>query len=442
MRQFAAIWAGQLVSVVGSALSAFVIGVFVYLDTGSVTQFVLIQFCAAVPGILVSPVAGVITDRWDRKRIMLAADLGAGLATAVLLMLVTTDSLSVWPIYLTTALSSACNSFHVIAYTSLVPALVPKKHLGRVNGLMQITQGVQIAAPLVAGALLALVGLRGVLIIDLVSMAVAVTTLAVTRLPAEAVRPVPSAKAPQGFSAGLRYLRGRRGLVDLVVVFCAFNFLFAIAGGLVQPLILSFSGPATLGVLMAAGGSGLFVGSLVMAAWGGPKRRIDGVYLGLVLGGLFLVLHSLYPSPWLIGIAAPCFLFTLPLMNTACMTLIQTKVDPEVLGRVLGAVRMLATSATPIAFLLIGPLTDGVFEPLMADGGALAGSFGAVIGTGDGRGIALIFLVVGVLMFAVAAYAWTRPRLRNIEAEIPDAVADEPAPAPALTVERKEPARD
>ena len=430
MNKFGVIWAGQLVSVIGSALSAFVIGVWVYLGTGSVTQFVLIQFCAAVPGILVSPVAGVLTDRWDRKRIMLAADLGAGLATAILLTLVTADALTVWPIYLTTALSSACNSFHLVAFNALVPSLVPKKHLGRVNGLMQITQGVQIAAPLVAGALLGLVGLRGVLIIDLVSMAVAVTTLAVTRLPQAVV--VPSDKAPSGLTAGLRYLRGKAGLVDLVVVFCAFNFLFAIAGGLVQPLILSFSSPATLGVLMAAGGSGLFVGSLVMAAWGGPKRRIDGVYLGLVLGGIFLVLHSLHPSPWLIGIAAPCFLFTLPLMNTTCMTLIQTKVDPAVLGRVLGAVRMLVTAATPIAFLLIGPLSDGVFEPLMADDGPLAGSFGAVIGTGDGRGIALIFLVVGVLMFAVAAYAWTRPRLRNIDAEIPDAIVES----------EKEPARD
>jgi MFS transporter, DHA3 family, macrolide efflux protein len=430
MNRFAVIWAGQLVSVVGSALSAFVIGVWVYLDTGSVTQFVLIEFCAAVPGILLSPVAGALADRWDRKRIMLVADLGAGLATAILLALVASDALTVWPIYLTTALSSACNAFHLVAYSALVPSLVPKKHLGRVNGLMQITQGVQIAAPLVAGALLGLVGLRGVLVIDLVSMAVAVTTLAVTRIPQSEV--VPGDEVPSGFFAGLRYLRGRRGLVELVVVFCAFNFLFAIAGGLVQPLILSFSGPATLGVLMAAGGSGLFVGSLVMAAWGGPKRRIDGVYLGLVLGGIFLVLHSLHPSPWLIAVAAPCFLFTLPLVNTTAMTLVQTKVDPAVLGRVLGAVRMLATAATPIAFLLIGPLSDGVFEPLMADDGALAGSFGAVIGTGDGRGIALIFLVVGVLMLAVAAYAWTRPRLRNIDVEIPDAVGEP----------EKEPARD
>lgn len=437
MRKFALVWLGQLVSVVGSALSAFVVGVWVYLETGSVTQFVLIQFCAVVPGILASPVAGLITDRWNRRRIMVSADLGAGASTAVLLTLVTTDSLGVWPIYLTTAVTATCNAFHLIAFTALVPALVPKRHLGRINGLMQITQGVQIAAPLVAGALLALVGLRGVLLIDLVAMAVAVSTLLAARLPAAAIKPEPTER-PEGIGAGLRYLRGRPGLVNLVVVFALWNFVFAIAGGLVQPLILSFSSPATLGALMAAGGSGLFIGSLVMTAWGGPKRRVDGIYLGLVLGAIFLVLHSLHPSAWLIAIAAPAFLFTLPLMNTACTTLIQTKVDPAVLGRVLGAVRMISQAAMPFAFLLIGPLSDGVFEPLMAADGALAGSVGALIGVGEGRGIALIFMVAGVLMLALAGHAYSRPRLRNIDVEIPDAIPDETSRPPRA--EEREPA--
>ncbi len=194
-----------------------------------------------------------------------------------------------------------------------------------------------------------------------------------------------------------------------------------------QPLILSFADPATLGVLMAAGGSGMFLGGLVMGAWGGPKRRVLGIYSGLGLGGVFLILHSLAPSPWLIAVAAPAFLFTLPLMNTSCITLIQTKVDPEVLGRVLAVVRVLSTAAMPVAYLLIGPITDGIAEPLMAEGGALAGTIGAVIGTGDGRGIALVFLIVGVLMLALTGYAWSRPRLRAVD-ELPDAPTPERTP--------------
>jgi len=430
--RFGTIWLGQLVSVIGSALSAFVLGVWVYQGTGSVTQFVLIQFCAILPGILVSPVAGVVTDRFDRRRIMVAADCGAGLATAVVTGLVAAGALEVWHIYLAAAFSSMCNAFHAIAYTAVVPALVGKRQLGRVNGLMQITSGVQIAAPLVAGALLGLVGLRGVLLIDLASMAFAVVTLLTARLPEAAVRPAPApdaraVRARDEIGAGLAYLRGRPGLLGLVVVFGIYNFLFAIAGGTVQPLILSFSSPATLGALMFAGGSGLFVGSLVMGAWGGPKRRIDGVYLGLGLGGIFLVLHSLRPSPWLIAVVAPAFLFTLPVMNTACMTLLQTKVPAEVLGRVLAAVRMISQAAMPLAYLFIGPLTDGILEPLMAPDGPLAGSVGALIGTGEGRGIALIFLVDGLLLLALAAFAYSRPRIRRIDTELPDMI-DDPEP--------------
>ncbi|MEU7531475.1 MFS transporter [Saccharothrix sp. NPDC042600] len=419
MKRFAVVWAGQLVSVIGSALTAFVLGVWVYLGTGSVTQFVLIQFCAVVPGILLAPYAGALADRYDRRRIMLAADTGAGVVTALLLVSVSTDSLAVWQVYVASALTATLNSFHLIAYQALVPALVPAEHLGRVNGLMQLTQGVQIAAPLVAGALLGLVGLRGVLVIDVVSMVFAVAALLLARLPAGASGGR-GGGAP-GLGAGLRWLRGAPGLFTLCVVFGLWNFLFAVAGGLVQPLILSFSSPATLGVLMAAGGSGLFVGGLVMGAWGGPKRRVLGIYAGLGLGGVFLVLHSLAPSPWLIAVAAPAFLFTLPLMNTCCVTLLQTKVDKDVLGRVLGVVRTLSTAAMPVAYLVIGPLSDGVAEPLMAPDGALASSLGALIGTGEGRGIALIFLVVGVLMLALTAFAWSRPRLRTVD-DLPDAV--------------------
>ncbi|NUT99226.1 MAG: MFS transporter, partial [Saccharothrix sp.] len=380
------------------------------------------QFCAVVPGILLAPYAGALADRYDRRRIMLLADSGAGVVTALLLVAVSTDALAVWQIYVASALTATLNSFHLIAYQALVPALVPPKHLGRVNGLMQLTQGVQIAAPLVAGALLGLVGLRGVLVIDVVSMVFAVAALLLARLPAGASGSRGSGAS--GLGAGLRWLRGAPGLFTLCVVFGVWNFLFAVAGGLVQPLILSFSSPATLGVLMAAGGSGLFVGGLVMGAWGGPKRRVLGIYAGLGLGGLFLVLHGLAPSPWLIGVAAPAFLFTLPLMNTCCVTLLQTKVDKDVLGRVLGVVRTLSTAAMPIAYLVIGPLSDGVAEPLMAPDGALASSLGAVIGTGEGRGIALIFLVVGALMLALTAFAWSRPRLRTVD-DLPDAVVPE-----------------
>lgn len=429
---FAAIWLTQLLSVVGSALTAFVLGVEIYRRTGSVTLFALIALSAVLPGILVSPLAGVVTDRWDRRRIMVVGDCGAALATGAIALLVAADRLEVWHVYLATAAGAVFGTFHQLAYSAMVPTLVGARRLARVNGLTQVAQAVQIAAPLVAGALLGLIGLAGMIVADLTTFALALGTLLAVRLPAGAVRPArtgPAGSLRADIAVGLRYLGARPALLSLVVVFGLYNFLFGLAAVLVQPLILSFSGPATLGALMFAGGSGLFLGSVLMATWGGPRRRVDGIFLGLVLGGVFLVMHSLRPSAWLIAVAAPAFLFTLPLLNSTCLTLVQTKTDPAVLGRVLAAVRMVAQSAMPVAYLIAGPLADGVAEPLLRADGPLAGTVGRLIGTGDGRGIALVFLVDGLLMASLAAAAYARPRLRLIDDE-PDLLA-EPALATA-----------
>ncbi|WBB80944.1 MFS transporter [Micromonospora sp. WMMD882] len=428
-----AIWLAQLVSLIGSSLTGFVLGVWVYQRTGSVTQFSMIFLAATLPAVLVAPFAGALADRRDRRRLMLASDTLAAVGTAALAALVAADALAVWHIYLATALSAAASTVHQVAYQAMTPALVGKRHLGRFNGLMQVSRAVQIAAPLVAGVLVVTIGIGGVMAVDLVTFVVAAGTLLLVRLPAGVTRPAGSGPAEpvlRGAADGWRHLRERPGLLQLMVVFGGYNFLFGIAGVLVQPLILSFATADTLGVLMFAGGAGLFAGSLVMGAWGGPPRRIAAVCGGLAAGGAALVLHAAAPSAWLIGVVAPLFLFTLPIVNSSTMTLIQTKTEPSVLGRVLATARVVGDASVPLAYVLAGPLADGIFEPLLRPDGPLADSVGAVIGTGEGRGIALVFAVTGTLMVLLAATAWARPVLRGVD-DLPDAIPAAPAaPAP------------
>ncbi|GAB7044510.1 MULTISPECIES: MFS transporter [Catenuloplanes] len=423
-RLLVAIWLGQLASLIGSSLTAFVLGVWVYQRTGSVLQFSLIFLAATVPALLVAPPAGTAADSGDRRVLMLRADTAAAAGTLALALLVAADALAVWHIYLATALTAGASTVHQVAYQSMTPALVGTRHLARFNGFMQISRAVQIAAPLVAGALVVTIGIGGVLAIDLLTFAIAAGTLLLVRLPAAITRPPGDSTAarPRGGAAeGWRHLRARPGLLHLVVVFGVFNFLFGIAGVLIQPLILSFSDPATLGVLMFAGGAGLFAGSLVMGAWGGPRRRSRAVLGGLAGGGVALALHALAPSPWLIGVVAPLFLFTLPIVNSSTMTLLQLKTAPELLGRVTAAARVIGDAAVPLAYLLAGPLADAVAEPLMAPGGALADTAGAVIGTGPGRGIALLFVVSGLAMVLLAAITAATRTLRRAD-DLPDAV--------------------
>uniref|UniRef100_UPI000DE1A7C2 MFS transporter n=1 Tax=Nonomuraea lactucae TaxID=2249762 RepID=UPI000DE1A7C2 len=279
-RAFLAIWSSQLLSIVTSSVTGFVLGVWVFQRTGSATQFVTITLCAVLPEVLFSPLAGSLADRWDRRRLMMGADLGAALATGALALLLALGELQVWHVYLVTAVSAVFGTAQMAAYHSMVPLLVPKEQLGRANGMLQVADAVRIAAPLLAGALLVGVGLTGVVVIDLVTFAVSRLVLHLVPLPREVTRPgggTPVEPWLRDLAFGLRFLRARRGLLWLVGLLAAYNLFFGMAGVLVQPLILSFGSAALLGALMFAGGSGLFAGGLAMSAWGGPRRRVRGL---------------------------------------------------------------------------------------------------------------------------------------------------------------------
>ena len=424
LHTFFIIWLGQVVSTVGSSLTGFVLGVWVYQQTGSATQFALIAACATLPSILLAPLAGALVDRHDRRRVMIAADTGAALSTVALALLWTAGSLQVWHIWAATAVAAACNAFQNPAYSASLTLLVPREHLGRANGLVQTGQSLGIIAPVIAAGLVAAVGVGGVIAIDLATFAVAVATLALVRIP----RPEASAGAAAAKGSlrreaayGWKYLRARPALMWLTVLFAFVNFFISMSAVLVQPLILSFGSVGTLGWLMFAGGSGMLAGSLVMGAWGGPRRRIHGVLGFVIAGGLALAGHGLAPSPWLIAVLAPAFLFTIPVVGGSLMVILQTQTPPDVQGRVFATVRMLSLVSVPLAYFIAGPMADRVFEPAMAPGGALAGSAGAWIGTGAGRGIALMFILSGLLMVATALAAYGSTRIRRVE--------DEPAPA-------------
>ncbi|GAA5069500.1 MFS family permease [Thermocatellispora tengchongensis] len=422
--RFGGVWAASLVSSVGSSVTSFVLGVWVFQTTGSATLFAFAMLSAMLPGVVAGPFAGVVIDRFDRRRVMLLTDGLAAASTAALAALLHFDALQVWHVYAGATVSAACGVFHLTAYQAMTPLLIPKRHLGRANGLMQGAMAIQIAAPLAAAALLGAVGMTGVLVLDLCSFAVAMGTLLLVSLPASVLRPAErSERVSLGadLAYGLGFLRARRPLLALVLTLTAYNFLFGVAGVLVQPLILSFSSAATLGVLMFAGGAGLFAGGLAMGAWGGPRRRVPGVALFMALGGVALVLHAPWRSPAVVGVAAAAFLFTLPVVQGTVTTVLQGKVEPAALGRVMGTAHTLGQVAMPAAYLLAAPLAESVLGPALRPGEALAGSLGALVGVGEERGLAAVMLADGLLLVLLGAVVLLVPALRRLEREVPDA---------------------
>jgi MFS family permease len=434
MRAFFIVWLGQMVSVVGTGLTGFGLAVWVYLETGSVTSLALVTLAAALPATIISPFAGALVDRWDRRKVMLFADLGAGVATVGIAALYFTGSLALWHIYLLIGIGSVANSFQAPAWMASVPLLVPKEHLGRANGLVQLNDGLSmVAAPVIAGTLVATLGIGAVLIVDFVTFLVGVATLAMVRFP----KPEPDPDIEVGSVvkeavAGWRYLTARRGLLGMLWIFAAVNFALAFGNVLVVPLVLTFASPASAGSVLSMAGVGLILGSLLVSAWGGPKRRVRGLMGSIGFAGLCVAVVGLRPSVLLVGGAFIALMLVVPIANTSSQVIWQMKIPPAVQGRVFAIRRMVSSAISPVAILLAGPLADGVFEPAMAEGGSLAGIFGPLIGTGTGRGIALMFVIAGLLTTAIAILGYLLPRIRNVETELPDHL---PTPPTAPTAE-------
>jgi MFS transporter, DHA3 family, macrolide efflux protein len=420
---FWTIWCGQLVSVLGSGITTFALAVWAFQRSGSATQFGVIAMCAVLPGLVLSPLAGPLVDRWNRRTAMLVSDTGAALVSAVVAALAAADRIAPWQLYLATAFTSSLASLHGPAYQAMTSVLVPKAELGKASGAVLAADAIaELTAPLLGGLLLPVCGLAGIVAIDLCSFAVAVALLLAARVP-----PLPR---PAGWALrtpsiwretaeAWRYIAARRGLVGLFALSCVTSLAVGFLEVLSAPVVLSVASPGVLGAVRSFAGAGMLAGSIAMHRWGGPRARVSGVIGFQLVLGAHLVVMGFPTAPWLLAAAGFGALFSIPLVNGCAQTLWQTKVDLHLQGRVF-ALRRLARICRPLGFVAAGYLADRVLGPLMA-GGEFTRTAGRWIGVGPGRGSALLLALVGVVTIA-ATLALSRYRpLREVQHELPDA---------------------
>jgi DHA3 family macrolide efflux protein-like MFS transporter len=433
MKTFLVIWFGQLISIIGSGLTGFALSVWMFEQTGQATPIALNALFFNLPRVILSPIAGSVADRYNRRLVLILADTGAALSTLAIAIILFSGNLQVWHIYLTTALSSAFSAFQEPAYRASITMLVPKKDLARAGGIQQIGFAIQsILTPLIASLLYLAIGLQGVILIDFVTFFIAIGALIIVRIPqpkptTEVEEPGEGKSMWQDAVFGWKYIRRRPGLFGLLWYYAAVNFFLSLSGVLVIPLVLSYGTAADMGVIQMAGGAAMLIGGLVIGVWGGPKRRlIWGVIAAIALSGIGYFMVGLKSSTWLIGSAQFVILFFIPISAALSQAVWQKKVAPDIQGRVFAIRAMIAYMIMPLANLVAGPLADNFFEPLLQEGGALSSTFVAgLVGVGAGRGIALIFIVSAFSLWISSAYAFANPRIRNLEEEVPDEIPDE-----------------
>jgi DHA3 family macrolide efflux protein-like MFS transporter len=425
MQTFYIIWFGQLISTIGSGLTGFALGVGIYQETGSVTSFALFIFSFMLPGVLLSPIAGALADRWPRRWVMILSDSGAGLSTSAIWLLLATGNLETWHIYIATLFNAAFTTFQWPAYSAATTMLVSKENLGRASGMVQIGEAIsQLFSPAIAGALFVTIGVEGVVLIDVATFLFAVLTLLAVRIP-EPERSIEGEESKESFRSeitfGWKYITARKGLLALLLYFATLNFASGMIGPLMQPLILDQVEPDIMGYVFSFIGLGMLAGTVVMSVWGGPKRRIYGILVPAFLESILLMILGFNVNVIAFAAGGFFFLFGMPILNGSSQALWQSKTAPDVQGRVFSVRRMIAQFTSPIAILLAGPLAEKVFQPMVNEGGVLASTFlGQLVGVGPGRGTGLLFVFLGVFMVIATIIAYLHPRLRLVEDELPD----------------------
>ncbi|KAB1909599.1 non-ribosomal peptide synthetase [Micromonospora sp. AMSO1212t] len=426
MGRFMAITTGQLISSTGSALTAFALPIWLFNRTGSVANLGLLWALALICGVLMLPVAGALVDRVSRRRIMMTASCFAGSVQLVLAALLWTDSLMLWHIYMLVALSSVAGSFQRIAFQSAVPQLVPKRYLGHAMGITQLSTGVAtLLMPAFAAGLLATIELKGILLVDVASYVFAVLTLAVVRFP-DALGWRPRERLLVAIANGMRYSWRHRGFRLMLGYFALGNIFLAPALVLITPLVLSFGSPTQVAQVALAEAVGAVLGGVLMSLWGGPrKRRMIGVLVGNLGTAIGCVLIGLDASVAMICVGFCWLAMSMTTAQSIYATIVQVKVPQRFHGRVFSLNQTISWSTLPIGFALLAPGATALFEPMLAPGGALAGSVGAVIGTGPGRGIGFAYICFGVALILITLGGFAIRLLRRFDIEVEDSLPDD-----------------
>jgi len=419
--------AGQAISILASTMVEFAISIWIFERTGSATVLGGMTTAFTVPFLLLTPIAGVMVDRYNRKLMMMASDIMASLGTMGILILHLTGNLEIWHFYVVNALIGIGNAFHWPAYSAAITTMVPKEHYGRANGMISFVEaGPGIVAPMLAGFLLPLIKLRGILFIDLGALALALGALAIVSVP----QPAKTVEGKEGQGNilkealfGFTYILKRPSLTGFVVIVFLSNLFCGFCNAVLAPLILSRTGnnSVALGSVQMAGAASFAFGGLVMGIWGGPKRRLNSFLIGW---SLFWLFHTVFfgmgrsPTIWIpLSLIAGMFA---TMGVTSGQSLLQVKVAPDAQGRVFTARRLLTWGPDMVTPLLGGMLADYVMEPAMQSGGTLSHMFSWLTGTDPGAGMSVQMIVFGVLTILSLLAGFVLPQVRNMETILPD----------------------
>lgn len=395
------LWSTQSISGLGSGMTSYALVLWLYINSGSALKTALLSVCSYAPYVAMSIFAGALSDKWNKKKTMLICDLIAALSTATVLVLIKTDNLQVWHLYLINALNGLMNTVQQPAGEVAATLLIPKEYYQKTSGMRSFSQSLNsILTPIIATAVFSFAGIEAVIIADLTTFVIAFITLWIfIRIPETSENEKNSESLLKSAHSGLVWLKNKPLILILILFLSCINLVASTYDAVLPAMILSKNngGETVLGAVNTCVGIAALAGSIITTLIPAPKNRVKAIYASLLISMStenFLLAFSNAPVIWCIR--AVLGWLNIPFMNANMDVIFRTEIPPDMQGRVYACRNTLQFFTIPVGFLLGGSLVDNVFEPLMScqsDDSLLS----ILFGTEKGSGAAMMFFVIGII---------------------------------------------
>ncbi|MFT4415515.1 MFS transporter [Fredinandcohnia humi] len=354
---------GQTISLFGSSLVQYAMMWYITLKTESGIMMTLYIICGFVPAFFLSPIAGVWADRYNRKILIILADAMIAIATFILAIIFMLGYEATWLFFLMAAIRAVGTGIQTPSVGAILPQIVPKEQLTKVNGANGTIQAViMFVSPMVSAALLTMASIEAIFFIDVVTAILAIATLLFfLRIPAhEKAAEKQTTSYFNDLKLGVAYIREQAFLKKFFLYFAIFFVLMAPAAFLTPLQVTRSFGDDVwrLTAIEIAFSVGMMVGGGIIASWGGFKNKVHTMAFASILMGLCTLLLGVVPIFWLYLFFMGVFGVAMPVFNTPTTVLLQERVDENYLGRIFGVFGMISTSMMPLGMLIFGPIAD------------------------------------------------------------------------------------
>ena len=421
MKNFYKLWLGELISNIGSGMTAFALSVYVYEKTGSVSYISIITLLSFMPSIILSPIGGLLADRYDRRLLMITGDLFSGLGLIYILWNIQAGEKSIVPIFLGITFSSIFTSLLEPSYRATLTDILDEENYAKASGLIQAAGSAKyLISPVIAGMILSVADIRVILLLDILTFITTCLMIFLVRKSMNSETQNYKKDSFKGLLEGLFIIKENRGVYSLVIIMFFVCFFMGFIQILIRPMILELSSVKTAGMMESLCAAGLLIGSLWIGIAGIKKNYSKILAVACFFCGIFMSMTGVNENLAIIGISTFLFFSTLPFMNSCADVLVRVSVPNELQGRVWGLISLITQMGTVTAYIISGVMADYIFEPMFNKNGILVENIGMIIGTGKGRGIGFMLILSGMGMLIMAIVIWKNGKIREVSEKCVD----------------------